>query len=272
MAKIDKVRDFWDKNHLFKDELDYDKNFYNKVDNIYINNIFDGSDDIKKRIFFPNPNQDTLDLGCGIGFWTNFIYENYTDKIIAADISEKSLKIAKNRYKINNNIKFQLENAEKLSFPNQYFDHINCQGVIHHTEKTNDCAKEIYRVLKIKGTCSISVYYDNFFIRHYNLLFIFFKLFFKLFGIYKGRGRNFANLPKNVDDIVRLYDGVDNPIGKSYSKKEFMEILVKAGFSKKNIKFKFYYFPFRFLGIKLKLLHNLLVYLFPFLIIANITK
>ena len=38
-------------------------------------------------------------------------------------------------------------------------------------------------------------------------------------GKLKGRG-----IESNVDEIVRLYDGVENPIGKSFSKKQVMEL------------------------------------------------
>ena len=69
---------------------------------------------IKKRILMPKKNQFTLDLGCGVGFWTNFLLKNCTDNIIGADISENSLNVARKRYSGNNQIKFEI-NQELVS-------------------------------------------------------------------------------------------------------------------------------------------------------------
>ena len=40
-----------------------------------------------------------------------------------------------------------------------------------------------------------------------------------------GRGREKIFLEKDPNEIVRLYDGGDNPIGKAYSKNEFIKRL-----------------------------------------------
>ena len=34
-----------------------------------------------------------------------------------------------------------------------------------------------------------------------------------------------TNFWKSIDEIIRLYDGVDNPIGKAYTKEEFCRML-----------------------------------------------
>ena len=43
----------------------------------------------------------------------------------------------------------------------------------------------------------------------------------------KGRGRENIFSEGYVDEIVRLYDGKDNPIGKSYSRAQFVSMLEK---------------------------------------------
>ena len=40
----------------------------------------------------------------------------------------------------------------------------------------------------------------------------------------KGRGRESIYSQRNPDEIVRLYDGVNNPIGKSYTKSQFISM------------------------------------------------
>jgi hypothetical protein len=41
----------------------------------------------------------------------------------------------------------------------------------------------------------------------------------------KGRGRERIFLERDPDEIVRLYDGADNPIGKSFTKHQFRMLL-----------------------------------------------
>ena len=62
---------------------------------------------------------------------------------------------------ISESAKLQKENAEQLSFSDNTFDHVNCQGVVHHTPNADKAVSEIARVLKPAGTASISVYYHN---------------------------------------------------------------------------------------------------------------
>ncbi|MCZ8383020.1 hypothetical protein [Achromobacter xylosoxidans] len=40
-----------------------------------------------------------------------------------------------------------------------------------------------------------------------------------------GRSRDNIFRENNVDEIVRLYDGGDNPVGKAYTREEFIRML-----------------------------------------------
>ena len=161
-------------------------------------------------------------------------------------------------------------NAEKIDFPDETFDFVNCQGVIHHTPDTQSCANEIYRVLKTGGRASVSVYYDNVLLKMASLALPVVNFASGLFLKDKGRGRAFHKATSK-EDIVRLYDGADNPIGKSYTRKEFEEMLKTAGFQ--EIEIGYFFFPFRFLRIKIpNALRTVLVKMFPFMIVANLKK
>ena len=50
------------------------------------------------------------------------------------------------------------------------------------------------------------------------------KILAKLFLKNIGRGRDFSKV-SSIDDLVRYYDGNENPVGKAYSKKEFEQML-----------------------------------------------
>ena len=82
--------------------------------------------------------------------------------LISADLTVEAIRICKMRVPSTST---QRENAERLSFEDETFSHVNCQGVIHHTPDTQSCLDEIYRVLEKGGTASVSVYYRNYLLR-----------------------------------------------------------------------------------------------------------
>jgi ubiquinone/menaquinone biosynthesis C-methylase UbiE len=268
---LDNIIKFWDNNPLFSGESNNKvgtKKFFKEHDDTYHNKVFLSEKEIKKKVLFPKNNSHVLDLGCGIGFWTNkFSKELKFKSLVAADISQYSLEIAKLRIK-NKNVKYKLTNAQQMNFKDETFDHINCQGVIHHSPNMKKSINEIARCLKKNGTASIGIYYKNYILKNYNFFYrlIPTKVFKNL-----GRGRNFKTLPKNYKEIVRLYDGIENPCGYCLSTKEFKELLVSSNL--KIINFKYSFFPFRFLNIKFPFfIKKIITYFLPFFIIANVKK
>jgi ubiquinone/menaquinone biosynthesis C-methylase UbiE len=218
--------------------------------------------------YFPKIDDKTLDLGCGIGFWSSlFVREFGVNNLTSADLTDNAVRLCKIR--VPTTI-IKRENAESLSFNNNEFSHVNCQGVIHHTPNTQSCLDEIYRVLNEDGTASVSVYYKNALLRIAKKAIPLVKLLSKVFLHNTGRGRDFSEI-KNFDDLVRFYDGNENPIGKAYSKREFEQMLKKAGF--RHIEFKLFFFPFRFFKFEYpNFIKGLLVRFFPFMIVANLKK
>ncbi len=276
MPQIEDVKSFWDSNPLWTGESKFEPGsleFFEEHRKVYIDDCFGGSFDIR---FLPPPRSfgqeiKILDLGCGVGFWTSeFGMRGYTN-ICGADLTPNALKIAEKRLNIYGlTAKLEEQNAESLTFENSTFDHVNCQGVIHHTPNTEQSVSEIARVLKNKGTASISVYYRNKALRYWPILRWMVYPLALIGGGLKGRGREGIFKLSNVDEIVKLYDGKDNPIGKSYSKKTFIELL-DPYFEINEIYFHF--FPARSLPFKIpKFLHKWLDVNFPFMIYANITK
>ena len=145
--------------------------------------------------------------------------------VYACDLTPKAVELTKKSISIFNLPPATIEvgNAENLSYPDNFFDHVNCQGVIHHTPDTAQCIKEFHRILKPGGTVCFSVYYKNFILRSPVLLKICSLLskFIKLHG----RGREYLLQDVSADEIVRRYDGIDNPIGKSYTKQDIFNLL-----------------------------------------------
>jgi SAM-dependent methyltransferase len=208
MTDLDRVRRLWNENPLWSGESAYiagSEAFFEEHRQVYLNDCFAGEFDLR---FLPPPRKKgqamrILDLGCGIGFWTAEFGMRGLTHIVAADLTPVALEITSKRLAANGITAELIEvNAEQLSFPDGSFDHVNCQGVIHHTPDTEKAVAEIARVLKPGGTASISVYYRNTITRLWPYLrWIGYPLAI-LGGGLKGRGRESIFLESDVDEII----------------------------------------------------------------------
>lgn len=227
---LESVKEFWNENPLFTGESKHEEGsleFFEEHKRVYYEDVF--ADDFRKSKYIPNLDKDdkVLDLGCGVGFWTIEIMQ-YTNpgQFYSADLTPKALDITKKRLELYDlKSELSIQNAEKMTFEDNTFDHLNCQGVIHHTPDTQACINEICRVIKPGGTASISVYYRNFILRNWNYISILGRSLAKIGGGLKGRGREKIFTVSDVNEITRLYDGEKNPVGKSYTKKQILSMI-----------------------------------------------
>lgn len=147
---------------------------------------------------------------------------------------------------------------------------MNCIGVIHHTPNTATCVKEIARVLRPGGTAVISVYYKNIILRNWKLLSGVGRLLAMAGAMLRGRGREEIFRQDNVDEIVRLYDGAENPVGKAYSREQYIAMLEPYFIVNDSF---LIFFPARTLPFKIpKWLHRWLDRNVGFLITTTLTK
>ncbi len=276
MDDIDRVRAFWECNPLWAGESEHpvaSMPFFEEHRTVYIDDCFAGRFDIR---FLPPPRkagQDMaiLDLGCGIGFWTVEFAMRGLRQIVAADLTKQALEITSRRLAVYGvGAELQVENAEDLSFADESFDHVNCQGVIHHSPQLDLAVAEIAHVLRPGGTASISVYYRNPILRLWPWLRWLGYLLTKLGGGLRGRGRERIFLERDVDVIVRLYDGSDNPVGRSYSWSQILSMLEGHLLVDETY---LHFFPARALPWRLpRRLHSWLDQHFGFMIYASVRK
>lgn len=270
---IQDVKSFWENHPLFEGEAVYETGteaFFREHERVYVEDCFAGKMD--ERIFVGIPKTaKILDLGCGPGFWTLEFAKRGFSNIMAADLSSKSVRLAKKRCDIwGFDIGIKVENAMSLSFESESFDHVNCQGVIHHTPSPEECVREIARVLGPNGTATISVYYKNLILRSWPQIGFIGKVLTKLGGGLKGRGRESIFSIRDVNEIVRRYDGADNPIGVCYTNEEF-KTLLEPYFEIEQMFLHF--FPARSLPFSIgRRLHKYLNDRMGFLIIARLKK
>lgn len=127
----------------FSKEKFCDETFKSLTDRLKRNNI--GIDWFKDKI--------CLDAGCGGGRYTVALSRLGAKKVIGIDINEKPLSDAREKireFKIKNTY-FKKGNVLKIPFPQDSFDFVLSNGVLHHTVNTEKGISEISRVLKRGG-------------------------------------------------------------------------------------------------------------------------
>jgi ubiquinone/menaquinone biosynthesis C-methylase UbiE len=95
-----------------------------------------------------------LDVGTGPGYLPIEIVRMLPDvEVVGIDLSEDMVKIARrNAEKANvNRIRYEVEDASKMSFADSSFDFVVSTGSLHHWERKIEVFNEIYRVLKHGG-------------------------------------------------------------------------------------------------------------------------
>ena len=271
-VSIESVKSFWDSQPLFTGESYHGagtKEFFEDHTKTYLEDVFPGL--IDERFFPRSKELSVLDLGCGIGFWTEQFCKRDYKSVTGADLSLRSLELARERIGMAGlKANFRNENAELLSFADASFDHVNCLGVVHHTPHPERAVAEIARVLKPGASATISVYYRNILLRNFSKLKGVFLLLSK-FGVgLKGRGRETMLAENAESEIVRLYDGSDNPLGIAYSRSEF-EVILKQHYKVEEVFYHF--FPKRALWHDMpRSLHRLLDQKLPFMICFRLKK
>lgn len=104
---------------------------------------------LKMLISHITPDMEVLEIGCGVGYFTKGIAKTNAH-VTAIDISPDFLKVAQEGV-LETNVTFKVDNAYKLSFPDQSFDTIIGSSALHHLE-VDRALKEFSRVLKPGGT------------------------------------------------------------------------------------------------------------------------
>ena len=90
-----------------------------------------------------------LELGCGTGYFTRELARTEVD-IVAVDVSPELLEIAKTDSPAEN-VRYEIQDACALSYPDACFDSVVGSSVLHHLD-IKKALREIYRVLKDGGT------------------------------------------------------------------------------------------------------------------------
>ncbi len=96
----------------------------------------------------PKKGEKILDIGCGIGFYANYIAKTGA-KTYGIDMSSEYIKQAKKyaKFKIN----FKVADANKLPFKNGFFDKVLMTEVLEHIPDYKKALTQLCRVLRKGG-------------------------------------------------------------------------------------------------------------------------
>jgi SAM-dependent methyltransferase len=101
--------------------------------------------------------QRVLEVGPGSGFNTRFIAENCPGQVFALDVSDAAFTTFENTRHLDNCCVVQADLME-APFPDQTFDFIIADGVLHHTPNTRAAVEALYRKVRPGGQFFFYVY------------------------------------------------------------------------------------------------------------------
>ena len=169
--------------------------------------------------------QVVLDYGCGPGNdLTGFAIHTSARRLIGMDVSPSALGLARRRLALHGvgeervSLMHVDDNTPRLPLPDDSVDHVNCQGVLHHTADPGVILAELARVTRPGGTAGVMVYNRD-------------SVWFHLYVAYE-RQLVQSSFPGVTDDeaFARSTDGPDCPISRSYSAADFLSLCHGAGF------------------------------------------
>jgi glycosyltransferase involved in cell wall biosynthesis/ubiquinone/menaquinone biosynthesis C-methylase UbiE len=111
--------------------------------------------------FGAHAGESVLEIGGGMGTdLAQFAAHGAT--VTDLDLSAGHLNLAKENFGLRGlNGRFVLHDAETLPFPDDSFDLVYSNGVLHHTPNTREVVREILRVLKPGGRAIVMMYAEN---------------------------------------------------------------------------------------------------------------
>jgi len=148
-----------------------------------------------------------LDVGSGNGY----VLSRYAEagaQVYGVDLTQAAIDLCRRRFQLlGRKGSFTVGSAECLPFPSESFDCVCSMGVLHHTPDTERAVSEVRRVLRPGGRVILMFYHRNS---------VQYRVKFPLVKMFKG---------KSMQESVNEVDGVGNPKGDVYSRRELAALL-----------------------------------------------
>ncbi len=165
--------------------------------------------------------QKILEVGCGMGTDLLEFARNGAD-VTGLDLTPRHLELARRRFELfGHQGRFVAGDAEQLPFPDNTFDFVFSNGVLHHTPDTQKAVDETCRVLK-PGSTALIILYHRHSLAYYGGILL--KSGTKRFAGHILRGKNpFRFSLRRV--LSASTDGEENPLTKVYSRREGIRLM-----------------------------------------------
>jgi SAM-dependent methyltransferase len=214
-VSLEETRDFWERHPVAAnpDAFPTPYDYFRTVDNLreaadsepypYSNFIHEYESASGKSV---------LDYGCGHGYVLAHYARNGAD-VSGLDVTQRAVELSRARFDLLGLTGLFVRNeGSEVPFETNSFDIVCSMGVLHHIPDPQPVVAELARVLKPGGQLIVMVYNRNSF--RYRVTFAARTRFGP--APYRGRSR---------DEQVNMNDGVDNPLGRVYSKPELATLL-----------------------------------------------
>jgi len=99
-----------------------------------------------------------LDAGCGTGWAAGWFAEKNPQSVIFGIDISRSVEVAKRNLKNTDNVILLQADIDHLPFPNNFFDFISCDQVIHHTPRPQYSFEQLIKHLKKDGVLTTYIY------------------------------------------------------------------------------------------------------------------
>ena len=162
-AYKDEVQEQWDNNacgsHYAKEAQQHTLEWYLEVERYRYQDYAPWMHETME--FAKHGGKKLLEIGAGIGT-DHAQFAKYGATTTDVDLSSGHLDLAQENFRFRGlSGTFIHHDAEVLPFPDNSFDVVYSNGVIHHTPNTQSVVDEIYRVLKPGGKAIVMVYAEN---------------------------------------------------------------------------------------------------------------
>lgn len=230
------------KDYSFNQSLDFGERNYNKTGEYYASlfedfgaeSYFNEATEIlkerleKNQIFPDNLESKTvLDAGCGGGKYSGAWKKLGAEKVVGVDFSEHIIKDTRERIqRANLEVDFYVEDVLNLSFKDNSFDIVYCNGVLHHSTQGKKGISELIRVLKKGGMGWLYLIEDpgGFFWDIIEII----RLFMHDVDVHVAQETlKLLNLPPNK--IFRILDHSLVPVNIRWTKEEVYNALHESG-------------------------------------------
>jgi ubiquinone/menaquinone biosynthesis C-methylase UbiE len=188
-----------------------------------------------------------LEIGCGLG--TDLLqFARAGAHVTGVDLTPRAVELTSRRFDVYGvEGRFQVEDAEELSFLDDTFDLVYSNGVLHHTPNTQKAVDEIRRVLKPGGRVIVMLYHKhsyNYWVNICLLRRLAFALIRRgvsvqmlaaLTGIHVDLLREYENITRGrsewtLQDLLNIStDGPGNPLSKVFTRGEAKQMFHRFG-------------------------------------------